>query len=128
MPSFCTQEAFVRDLFGMTTISSVHFLTRSTKLTTHKDRVQISIHVYSGKLQTITDLKEAIMEEMRAISRSVCKKVMDNFVMRLKKCTELNGGHLEQMLQSTQEQADRYHVLALCLEYKEQLCLNFHVI
>ena len=26
---------------------------------------------------------------------SVCKDVMNNFVLRLKKCTELNGGHLE---------------------------------
>ena len=27
-----------------------------------------------------------------------CKNVMDNFVLRLKKCTEVNGGHLEHML------------------------------
>ena len=54
--------------------------------------------VYSEKPRTITDLKEAIREEMRAIPRSVCKAVMDNFVLRLKKCNELNGGHLEHML------------------------------
>ena len=83
----CTLEAFVRNLFGMTTIKSMHYLTRITKLPMHKDRVQISIHVYSGKPRTITDLKEAIMEEMRAISWSVCKNVMDDFVLRLKKCT-----------------------------------------
>ena len=60
--------------------------------------VQISIRVYSRHPRTITDLKEAIREEMRAISRSVCKDVTDNFVPRLKKCTELNSGDLEQML------------------------------
>ena len=60
--------------------------------------VQILIRVYQRKPKTITDLKEAIMEEMRAISWSVSKNVMDNFVLRLKKCTELNSGHLEQML------------------------------
>ena len=25
---------------------------------------------------------------------SMCKDVMDNFVLRVKKCTDLNGGHL----------------------------------
>ena len=94
----CTIEAFVRDLSEVTTIDSVHFLTRGTKLPMHKDRMQISIHVYSGRPRTYTDLREAIRVEMKTISRSVCDNVMDNFVLRLKKCTELNGGHLEQML------------------------------
>ena len=64
------------------------------------DHVQISNRVYSGKPRTITDLKEAIREEMRAIPRSVClcKDVMDNFVRRVKKCMELNGGYLEHAL------------------------------
>ena len=81
----CTLEAFVRDLFEVTTINSVHCLRRITKLPLHKFLVQISIHVDSGMPRTITDLKEAIMEEMRAISRSVCENFMDNFVLRLKK-------------------------------------------
>ena len=93
----CTLEASARDLFEVT-INSVHFLMRDTKLPMHKCRVQISIHVYSWKLRTITGLKEAIRVEMRAIFWSVCKNVMDNFVLHLKKCTQLNGGHLEQLL------------------------------
>ena len=72
--------------------------------------------MYQRKPKTITDLKEAIREEMRAISRSVCKNVMNNFVPRLKKCTNLNSCHLEKILLSTQEQAGHYHALALCLE------------
>ena len=83
----------------------------------YKDRMQISIHVYSGKPRTITGLKEAIREEMRASSQSVCENVMDNFVLRFKEYTELNSGHLEKMLYSTQEQADRHHVLALHLKH-----------
>ena len=46
----------------------------------------------------MTDLNEAIREEMRAFPRSVCKDAMDNFVRRVKKCTDLNGGHLEHTL------------------------------
>ena len=68
--------------------------------------VQISIRVYSRKPRTVIDFKEVIREEMRAIRRSVCKDVTDNFVPGLKKCTELNSGYLEQMLWSTQERAD----------------------
>ena len=78
--------------------------------------------MYSIKPRTITDPNEAIGEEIKAISLSVCKKVMDNFALRL---TEVNGGHLEQMLRGTKEQADRYHVLALCLEYNKEVTSEF---
>ena len=128
----CTLEAYVRDLFEMTTVSSVHFLTRSAKLSMHEDRVKISIGVYSRKARTITDLKE-IREEIIAVPRPVCKNVMDNFVSRL---TELNSGHLEHMLlhwtisialalNMLQEQADRYHALVLCLEYNKLVTSAF---
>ena len=50
--------------------------------------------------------------EMRAILRSVCEDVMDNFVRRVKKCTGLNG-HIEHALKSTQEQAYHHRVLAI---------------
>ena len=53
---------------------------------------------YSRKSRTITDLKEAIGEGMTAIPRSVCKDVMDNCVRRVKKCTKLNGSHLQHTL------------------------------
>ena len=38
--------------------------------------VQISNHMHSGKPRTITNLKKAIREEMRALPRSLCKDVM----------------------------------------------------
>ena len=54
--------------------------------------------MYAEKPRTITKLKEAIREKMRLIPNSVCKNVMDNFLLCLKKCTDLNGGRLEHML------------------------------
>ena len=54
--------------------------------------------VYGNKPRTISELKENIREEIRGIPRAVCQSVMLNFSMRLKKCTDLNGGHLEHML------------------------------
>ena len=54
--------------------------------------------VYANKPRTISELKVAIRDEIRAIPRSVCKDVMKNFVKRLEKCLELNGGHLEHVL------------------------------
>ena len=58
----------------------------------------LKVRVYAGKPRNITELKEAIRKETRAITNSVCKNVMDNFVLLLKKSTELNGGNLEHML------------------------------
>ena len=52
--------------------------------------------VYTNKPTNITELKDNIREEVRA--RSVCKSVLLNFALRLKKCTDLNEGHLEQVL------------------------------
>ena len=60
--------------------------------------LQISNRVYSRKSRKIADLKEAIREEMRAIPRSLREDVVDSFVQRVKKCTELNGDHLEHTL------------------------------
>ena len=91
----------------------MHFLRRTFSRANLTDLVQIPIRVYSLQSRTITDLKKAIREEMRAIPRSLCEDVMDSFVLRVKKCTELNGGHLEHMLYSTQKHAGRHHVLAL---------------
>ena len=51
--------------------------------------------------------------------------VMDNFLRRVKKCTELNGGHLEQTLQSTQEQADHHRVSGIYLEYNKLVVSEF---
>ena len=54
--------------------------------------------VYANKPQNIVELKDSIKDEIGKIPRSVCKDVMNNFVVRLRKCMELNGEHLEHML------------------------------
>ena len=54
--------------------------------------------VYANKPRTISELKVAIRDEIRAIPRSVCNVVVKNFVKRLEKCLGLNGGHLEHVL------------------------------
>ena len=66
--------------------------------TTPVTKTNLKDKVYASKLRTISELKSNIREEIRAIPRSVCKDVMLNFTMRLKKCTEQNGGHMEQVL------------------------------
>ena len=55
----------------------------------------LKFRVHANKPTNITELKENIREEIRAIPRSVCNSVLLNFAIRLKKCTDLNGGHLE---------------------------------
>ena len=54
--------------------------------------------VYVKKPRTTTELKEYIREEIRAIPRSMCKSVMQNFIKRMEKSLELNEGHMEQVL------------------------------
>ena len=54
--------------------------------------------VYATKPRTLGELKKKIREEMRSISRTTCKSVMQNFVLRLEKCANLNGCHLEHVL------------------------------
>ena len=49
-------------------------------------------------------------------TQPVRKDVMNNFVMRLKKCKELNGDHLEHTFSSAQGWPNGQHVLVLYLE------------
>ena len=48
--------------------------------------MQIVNRVYSRKPRTVTDFKEAVREEMRAIPWSVCKDAMENLMQCFKKC------------------------------------------
>ena len=54
--------------------------------------------VHANRPTNITELKENIREEIRATPRFVCNSVLLNFAMRFKKCTDLKGGHLEQVM------------------------------
>lgn len=66
--------------------------------------------VYSGKPRTITVLKETTRENMRAITKSVRKNVMDYFVLLLKKFKELNELRLEHMLQNGDKKTKYFSV------------------
>ena len=54
--------------------------------------------VYSTKPRNILELKKRITDEIRAIKPAVLRDVMQNFTLRLKKCLERRGGHLEHMM------------------------------
>ena len=51
--------------------------------------------VYQNNPQTIAELKLAITQNICAIKREECDRVIDNFACRLLECLRSNGGHLE---------------------------------
>jgi hypothetical protein len=55
-------------------------------------------NVYRNNPQTIPELKEAITQEINAITKEECIKVIDNFARRTQVCLQQNGGHLEHIL------------------------------
>lgn len=54
--------------------------------------------VYQEKPKDLHQLKQKIREEIESIQTKVLKGVMQNFALRLKKCLDAKGGHLENML------------------------------
>ena len=55
----------------------------------------ISKIVFKDKPKTISELKESITKQIKAIKRPVLKRV---FALRMQKCRNLNGSHLEHLL------------------------------
>ena len=51
--------------------------------------------VYQNNPKTIAELKLAITQNICAIKREECARVIDNFARRLQECLRRNGGHLE---------------------------------
>ncbi|KAI6659690.1 hypothetical protein LOD99_14614 [Oopsacas minuta] len=54
--------------------------------------------VYKGRPKTFTNLKQKIKDEVKEIKRSVLKWMMENFALRMLKCKNQSGGHLEHLL------------------------------
>lgn len=54
--------------------------------------------VYQEKPRTLAHLQKKIRDEVKAIKPEVFKNVMNNFCLRLKKCKDLKGAHLEHLL------------------------------
>uniref|UniRef100_UPI00358E2E41 uncharacterized protein n=1 Tax=Myxine glutinosa TaxID=7769 RepID=UPI00358E2E41 len=55
-------------------------------------------HVYENRPQSISELKVAITQKIRAIRKEECVRVIDNFARRLQVCLRRKGGHLEHLL------------------------------
>ena len=54
--------------------------------------------VYATKPRSIEELKLNITKEIKEISRDTCKRVIQNFAVRIHECGNLQGGHLEHIL------------------------------
>ena len=54
--------------------------------------------VYQEKPKDLRQLKQKIRKEIGEIQIKVLKDVMQNFTIRLNKCINAQGGHLEHML------------------------------
>ena len=52
-------------------------------------------NIYTRRLRTLQELKEAIIEEVATIDRDLLQKVFGSFRKRLQECVDCNGGHLE---------------------------------
>jgi hypothetical protein len=53
--------------------------------------------VFRRRIRTVQELKQAIVEEVAAID-DLRRRVYGNFQTRLKQCTDVNGGHLPDVI------------------------------
>ena len=55
-------------------------------------------HVYANNPTTTQELKEAITTFVRGIPQDMCKRVINNFAVRLNECLNRRGAHIEHVL------------------------------
>ena len=79
----------------MTTIQLRAFFQAQHETSLHTDRGMALISSLMASLRSKVVLGFPEYTQIEICTRSVCKDVMGNFVLCLKKCTELNCGHLE---------------------------------
>ena len=48
--------------------------------------------------ESLGDLKAAIVNAVRAVPQQQCRRVIEHFTRRLKKCIERNGSHIEHVI------------------------------
>jgi transposase/AraC-like DNA-binding protein len=58
----------------------------------------IKDRVYKDNPKTLDELEEKIVYEIRNIPRTILRKIGENFVKRLRKVVEAEGGHIEQFM------------------------------
>jgi len=50
--------------------------------------------VFRGRIMTIQEIKQAIVDEVAAIDEDLRRRVYGNLQTRLQQCIDVNGGHL----------------------------------
>jgi len=58
----------------------------------------IKSRVYANKPQIINELKNNIQVAIREITPATCRKVIENFDIRIDACRRSRGGHLSDIL------------------------------
>jgi hypothetical protein len=58
----------------------------------------VKTNVYKTKVNNITDLKDRIEQEIKAIKKETLENVFDGIVKRLKVCIDVNGDTFEQYM------------------------------
>ena len=66
-----------------------------------KKKIYLKAKVYEQRPQTLEALKEAIRQEVAAITSEMIRKVMDNYRERLHQCINIQGRHLSDVLLKT---------------------------
>ena len=54
--------------------------------------------MYADKPMTLEELKSAITRFIKAIAAEICKRVIENFAVRLNECLDGRGRHMEHIL------------------------------
>ena len=95
-------KAVVREMFGtvISRFGDIAWPARSPELTVPdfflwgflKDRV------YRRCIVTIEELKQANVDEVASIDEDLRRRVYGNFQTRLQQCTDVNGGHLPDVI------------------------------
>jgi len=55
-------------------------------------------NVYANKPTTLQELMTAITKFIKAIPEEMCRKVIENFAIRLNECLNRGGSHIEHVL------------------------------
>ena len=76
--------------------SNMHWPTRSPDLTAYDYFLWgfLKSKVYVTVSKIVDELKDRILEEIRAIQPDVIQKVMGNLIVRLNECVRTGGRHL----------------------------------
>jgi len=58
----------------------------------------LEYRVFRRRIVTIQEIKQAIVDEVAAIDEDLRRRVYGNFQTRLQQCTDVNGGHLPDVI------------------------------